>query len=264
MDRERIPPVLRALGAQALAFLLLLLAVRLGLRLPGPGWVLAQGLLAALGARFLGLGPGWWAFQMLLPAALAWQLDRDLPAWLWPALLLGLALVYGGGLVSRVPLYLSRRPAWEALAEVIDREGALQVADLGAGLGDPACFLARRNPGLGITAIEASPLVWLAAWLRALPRPGIRMRFGSLWRLDLGPFQVVHAFLSPAPMPRLWIKACSEMKPGTLLVSHSFEVPGISWEARIPLPGRPGAALLLYRIPAAADQNQEPGAPAEG
>lgn len=263
MNRDGIPPVIRALGAQALALLLLLLAVRLGLRLPGTAWVLALGSLGALGAWRLGLGPGWWAFQMLLPAALAWQLGRTLPGWLWPLLLAGMALVYGGGLLTRVPLYLSRRPAWEALAGVIEREGALQVADLGAGLGDPACFLARRNPSLGITAIEASPLVWLAAWLRALPHPGLRMRFGSLWRLDLGPFQVVHAFLSPAPMARLWAKACGDMRPGSLLVSHSFEIPGVPWEARIPLPGRPGAALLLYRVPPAA-QNQEAEAPAEG
>lgn len=264
MDRDRIPPVLRALGAQGLALLLLVLAVRLGLRLPGPAWVLAQGLLAALGARFLGLGPAWWAFQVLLPAALAWQLGRALSPWLWPALLLGLVLIYGGGLLTRVPLYLSRRPAWEALAAVIEREGARTVADLGAGLGDPACFLARRNPGLRIHGVEASPLVWLVAWLRALPHPSLRLSYGSLWRLNLEPFQVVHAFLSPAPMARLWAKACSEMRPGSLLVSHSFEVPGTPWEARIPLPGRPGAALLLYRIPGAADQNQEPGAPAEG
>lgn len=263
MAPGRIPPVARALGAQALAFLLLLLAVHLGLRLPGPAWILGQGLLAALGARLLGLGLGWCAFQMLLPAAVAWQVGRTLPPWIWPTLFLGLALIYGGGLLTRVPLYLSRRSAWEALAEVIAREGALATADLGAGLGDPACFLARRHPGLRITGIEASPLVWLVAWLRALPHPGLRMRFGSLWRMDLSPFQVVHAFLSPAPMPRLWAKARREMRPGTLLVSHSFEVPGARWEARIPLPGRPGACLLLYRIPG-SDENQEAPRPAEG
>lgn len=263
MDRDRLPPVIRALGAQAVAFLLLLLAVRLGLRLPGQGWVLAQGFLAALGARLLGLGPAWWAFQVFLPVALAWQVGRDLPAWLWPLLLGGLVLIYGGGLLTRVPLYLSRRPAWEALAEVISREGADQAADLGAGLGDPACFLAQRHPGLRITGIEASPLVWLVAWLRSLGHPNLHLRFGSLWCLDLAPFQVVHAFLSPAPMRRLWTKACSEMRPGTLLVSHSFEVPGVAWEARLPLPGRPGAALLLYRIPP-ADENQVAEPPAEG
>ncbi|OQA30540.1 MAG: hypothetical protein BWY56_02482 [Acidobacteria bacterium ADurb.Bin340] len=64
-------------------------------------------------------------------------------------------------------------------------------------------------------------------------------------------------------MPRLWAKACAEMRPGTLLVSHTFEIPGVAWEARLPLPGRPGAALLLYRIPS-RDENQVAGPPAEG
>lgn len=263
MPRERIPPVLRALMAQGSALLLLVLAVRLGLRLPGPGWVLAQGFLAALGARLLGLGPGWWAFQVLLPVALAWQLARALPPWVWPTLFLGLALIYGGGILTRVPLYLSRRPAWEALAEILEGEKAEQFADLGAGLGDPSCFLAQRFPGLPITGVEASPLTWLMAWLRSLGHPNLRLRLGSLWSLPLAPFQVVHAFLSPAPMPRLWAKACAEMRPGTLLVSHTFEIPGVAWEARLPLPGRPGAALLLYRIPS-RDENQVARPPAEG
>ena len=76
-----------------------------------------------------------------------------------------------------------------------------------------------------------------------------RVRFGSLWNMELGSFDLVFAFLSPAPMPRLWDKAVREMRPGALLVSHSFEIPGIQPERRIPLPGLPGACLLLYRIP---------------
>jgi hypothetical protein len=56
-------------------------------------------------------------------------------------------------------------------------------------------------------------------------------------------------------MGELWRKVLREMRPGTLLVSHSFEVPGLRAEKRIPLAGRPGACLLLYRVP---------GSPQEG
>jgi hypothetical protein len=49
-------------------------------------------------------------------------------------------------------------------------------------------------------------------------------------------------------MPALWAKARREMKPGSLLVSHTFEIPGQEPERRIPLPGRPDACLLVWRI----------------
>lgn len=37
---------------------------------------------------------------------------------------------------------------------------------------------------------------------------------------------MVYCFLSPAPMPARCAKARAEMRPGSLLISNSFEVPG--------------------------------------
>lgn len=246
------PPVLRALAAQALAFLLLLILARmLPGRLPFWTWPLLQGLLAASLAAGWGLGPWWGGFQLLLPFALAWQLGNPVPGWIYLVLLLVLLLVFGGGILTRVPLYNSGPAAWEQLLALIPEEQELKLVDLGAGLGGPLAFLARRRPRARFLGIEASPLVWLIAWLRTLPfRRNCRMHLGSLWSLDLQEFPLVYAFLSPAPMPSLWTKALAEMRPGSLLISHSFEVPGVQPESRIPLPGRPGACLLLYRIPA--------------
>jgi len=246
------PPVLRALAAQALALFMLFLLVRvLPGRLPFWTWPLLQGLLAAALGVGLGLRLWWGLFQFLLPFALAWQLGHPVPGWIYPALLISLLLVFGGGILTRVPLYNSGPAAWEHLLTLIPEGKPLKLADLGAGLGGPLAFLARRRPQARFLGVEASPLVWLIAWLRTLPqRRNCRIVPGSLWRLELEAFEIVFAFLSPAPMPALWEKAVKEMRPGTLLVSHSFEVPGIPPERRIPIPGRPGACLLLYRIPA--------------
>ena len=123
------------------------------------------------------------------------------------------------------------------------------MADLGAGLGGPLVFLARRRPDVRFSGVEASPITWLVAWLRAGPvRANCRMRCGSLWRLQLDAFDVVYVFLSPAPMRDLWDKARREMKPGALLVSNTFPVPGAVPERTIPLPGRRDACLLVYRL----------------
>jgi len=253
-SRTAWPPVLRALAAHGLVFLALAILVRLlPVRLPLWLWPALQGLLAAaLGARW-GLGPGWRAFQLLLPFALAWQLGHAVPGWIYLSLVALLLLVYGGGILTRVPLYNSGPAAWEHLLALIPESEELKLVDLGAGLGGPLAFLARRRPRAHFVGIEASPLVWFFAWIRVLPlRRNCRIRFGSLWKQGLQPFDIAFAFLSPDPMPRLWEKALWEMRPGSLLVSHSFEIPGLQSERRIPLPGLPGACLLLYRIPTSA------------
>jgi hypothetical protein len=244
------PPVLRALAAQAVVFPLVAgIAWGLAARLPFWTWPLLQGLLAALLARSWGLGRGWRLFQLLLPLALAWQLGHAVPAWIYPAAFAGLILVFGGGFLTRVPLYNSSYAAWQALAELLPREEGGAVADLGAGLGGPLRFLAARRPDLRFTGVEASPLVWLMAWLRLRPvRSNCRMQLGSLWTLPLDGYQLVYVFLSPAPMGALWEKARREMKPGSVLVSNTFAIPGVTPEREITLPDRQDARLLVYRL----------------
>jgi predicted O-methyltransferase YrrM len=68
---------------------------------------------------------------------------------------------------------------------------------------------------------------FLLSWLRCLPRRNCRIRYQSLWNVDLAEYDVVYCFLSPAPMPELWKKAQAELRPGALLISNTFEIPGV-------------------------------------
>jgi hypothetical protein len=248
--RRNGPPVVRALTAQGVVFILVSgLAWRLASHLPFWTWPLIQGGFAAALAHLWGLNRGWLLFQVLLPLALVWQLGHAVPVWIYPIALTGMLLVFGGGLLTRVPLYNSSQAAWSALMDLLPTEDGYEVADLGAGLGGPLSFLAQRRPGIRFTGIEASPLVWLLAWLRVWSvRANCQMRLGSLWNLPLGEYRVVYAFLSPAPMQALWAKAQREMKPGTILISNTFRIPGAVPELECPLPDRQDAYLLVYRL----------------
>ena len=245
------PPILRAFLAQAVAFGLLALLMRAGLlprALHGAGIVLLVGILAAGAGRGLGLSRGWLPFLLILPWVVVFLLRHPAPGWLWPTALLALLLVYGGGIFTRVPLYHSNRAAWHALLALLP-PGPVRCVDLGAGLAGPLVFLARARPESSFQGIEASPLTCLLAWLRSLPvRRNCAIRWGSLWRPDLGEFDVVYAFLSPAPMPELFAKAAREMKPGSLFISNTFAVPGQEPQLRIPLPGRKDACLLVWKF----------------
>jgi SAM-dependent methyltransferase len=244
-----LSPILRAFAAQAVVLIALVL-LRLVVKLQTPilPWVFAQALGSAWLGRRWSLGPYWMLFQMVLPLVVFLQSGHHVPIWAYPTLLTILFLVYGGGLFTRVPLYNSRRSAWKVIADLVPDQDATFI-DLGAGLGGPLSFIAKRRPRARLLGVEASPLVWLVGWLRTV-RFGRRcsFRLGSIWNADLREASVVFALLSPAPMPELWAKAKREMQPGSLLISHTFEVPGRAPDTQIPIPGRKGAALLLYRM----------------
>lgn len=246
---SRWPPALRFLASQLLAFGLLLLLARLGgVRFPGWGWVALQGLVAAALGVTLRLSLAWIPANLGVPLLLDILLRLALPAWVAPSVLLGLLLVFGGGLLTRVPLYHSNRDAWDRLLGLLPDTAGFRFIDLGAGFGGPLSRLAQARPDGRFEGVEASPLSWAVASLRCLPRTNVRVRLGSLWSVPLRDFDFVFAFLSPVPMAELWAKAQREMRPGTLFVSHTFEVPGRKPDREIPLKGRRDAVLRVYRI----------------
>jgi hypothetical protein len=245
---HRLPPLLRALLAQALAFAGLVALARLGLRFPPLIWVLLQAVLAVFLSRALDLDPRWILIQAALPFLVRALWHAPIPPWIYLALFLALALVFGGGLLSRVPLYHASADAWEKLEGLLPEKPGLRFVDLGCGFGGPVAHLARARPDGIFLGVEASPLTWLAAWLRCLSLPNARIRLGSLWRTELQEFDVVYAFLSPVPMPALWAKARREMRAGSRLVSHSFDIPGAAPQRVIPVKGREGARLLVFDL----------------
>lgn len=245
---QRFPPLLLALGAQLSAWLLVVVLaalLRLGnWALPMSAWLVLAGLLAALLARWLALPPWWWLINLAFPPLLWLALGSAIdPIWFLAGFLL-LTLTSLGALLNRVPLYLSSPQAAAVLAERLPTGGKL--LDLGCGLGGPLARLARLRPDGVLAGVEAAPLNWLIA--RARLARHIPIHLGNLWDCDLSAYDVVYAYLSPAPMPRLWQKARAEMRPGSLFISNSFGVPGVEPDEVVELHDLSHARLLIWRI----------------
>ena len=244
----RLPPALLAFAAQVVAVLALAtlaFALRKTIDLPMPAWIVAAGFLAALLGRRLGL-PVWWQAINLVFLPLLWlalQSSID-PGWFLAGLFFLVATSLGT-LRTRVPLYLSSPRAAEELASCLPANARL--LDLGCGLGGPLSRLSRLRPDASLEGVEAAPLNWLIARLRLAGRA--RIRFGSLWDCDLSGQDVVYAYLSPAPMPRLWHKARVEMRPGSLFISNTFAVPGVEPDLVVELHDLSHARLLIWRMP---------------
>ncbi len=244
-------PSRRALPPAALAFLLLLAAWLPVLPLLALGWplpllVVGQGLLAALLSRWFGL-PGWWQLINLLFCPLAWLaansgIDRR---WFLAGFAL-LAITSLGSLKTRVPLYLSSRRAVEEIAKRLPDRPGVRVIDLGCGLGGLLMGLAATRADSRLNGVEMAPLNWLVSRLRLGRKANIRL--GSLWREDLAAYDVVYAYLSPAPMAQLWDKVRREMRPGSLFISNSFAVPGVAADETVALHDLTDSRLLIWRL----------------
>lgn len=244
------PPILVAAAAQVAALACVALGAALAVQLTGSPlrgsllvW-LVGGLAMVLGSRW-GL-PRWWHWiQLLFAPALFWALQLALPPWIWLAGLVLCGLMLGNSVFDRVPLYLSSTAVWEALQGEL-RPGT-RMLDLGSGLGGGLAWLAPRHPEVHFVGVESSPLLWLVSRLRLARHPNAEVRWHSLWSVTLADYALVYAFLSPAPMARLWRKVETELVPGALFVSNSFTVPGVRADQRMAVDDRRGSVLYLWR-----------------
>ncbi len=247
---QRLPPALLALAVHLPAW-----GILLPLALAGDamhlvrhvyGLCLTEGVAAWALSRWLRLPQWWQAINLVFfPIVYLTMNVRIDPAWYLVAFAI-LALTSLGAVGNRVPLYLSSRKAMEEVGRRLPPGRGISFVDLGAGLGGPLSYLSGIRPDVRHFGVETAPLNWLVSRLRLGRRASVRL--GSLWDEDLGRFDVVYVYLSPAPMARLWHKARQEMRPGSLLISNSFTVPGQLPDEIVDLRDLGRSRLLIWRM----------------
>lgn len=203
----------------------------------------------ALALATLSRQPWWWRVIHALFMPLIWlthSLAID-PGWFLLAFIL-LLLVYRGALTGQIPLYLSNQETVDALDELLGELEAQRFLDLGAGVGSTVIPLADRWPERHFTGVENAPLTWLTGKIHGLGRNNLDWRWEDLWCMPLHDYDLVYAFLSPVPMPKLWKKAQAEMRPGSFFVSNSFPIPGIVPTRVIEVACTPPRPLYCYRL----------------
>jgi hypothetical protein len=242
---DRLPPVLLALIAQLLAAAVAVPLADVGV-LALPAW-LVHGILAAAGGAVLGL-PGWWLPINLsfVPGALLLSTVQLSSLWFLAAFVV-MTAVFWTTYRSRVPLYLSGPRACDALARLLPPDRPFKFLDLGCGFGGVLNRLSEQFPGGRFCGVEIAPLPAAIARLRSRRTGRFQATQGNFWALDFARFDVIYAFLSPAPMQELWTKVMREARPGTLFVSNSFCVPGVEPAEQIRVRGdqRP---LYVWRL----------------
>lgn len=242
-----MPPALKALLAQFAGLAVAVALARTGAL--GGLWPLvgAQALVAATVAAVLRSAHWWLPIHLgFLPVAVVAHGAGIHPGWYLGAFVL-LVLVYWTSFRTQVPLYLSNATTAAAVAQLVP-DGPARMLDIGAGTGALLRPLAQARPDCRFTGVELAPATWAIGRLLLRRDANVEWLRGDLFTRDWSGYDLVYAFLSPVPMPAVWAKAIAEMRPGSLLVSNSFAVPGHEADAVIEVGDRRGTRLFLYRM----------------
>jgi len=212
-----------------------------------PAVLVTQAVLTVLLTRWFGLAWWWCVMQPLFPFAVVSMLALPLPPWLYLLLFLILLAIYWSAYQTQVPYYPSTENAWQALENHLPGDKSFSLVDIGSGLGGLILYLSKKYPESTFTGVEIAPLPWLISYLRKKARSGnVRFLRGNYEALNFADFDVVFAYLSPAAMPALWLKAKSEMRPGSMLVSYEFPVIGVKEHLSIYPENATSEARKLY------------------
>lgn len=129
---------------------------------------------------------------------------------------------------NRVPYFPSKTTVWGRVNDFLSSRETTNFIDLGSGLGGLVLHLKQKNPALTVIGIEMAPLPWLISVLRKkLTKSNANFILGNYQALNLGQYDAIFTYLSPAPMEHLYEKAVREMRTNTLFLSHEFPIPNI-------------------------------------
>lgn len=204
--------------------------------------------LAALLAHLLKFDWWWMPIQFLFPLCAYFLSQFEISPYLYLLVLIIFSAIFWSTYRTQVPYYPSRTQLISPILKVLEGAEQLRFIDIGSGMGGLIVQLSLAKIDSKFTGIEIAPLPWMVSvfrgWIRRAP---VKFQFGDFYRLNLGEFDVVFCYLSPAAMDSVWKKIKAEMRPGTLFLSYEFIVPSVTPDISIQIENQ-GEYLYGWRI----------------
>lgn len=190
--------------------------------------IIFQAVLTLLITRWVNLAWWWCVIQPLFPFAIVLMLLLPLPPHLYLLLFLFSLMFYWSTYRTQVPYFPSTKYVWLAVEKLLPQGRSISFIDIGSGLGGLVLHLGNCRAESKFTGVEIAPLPWLLSYLRiklnAKDRSNTQFLRCNYETINFSEFDVVFAYLSPAAMSALWIKAKKEMRPGSILISYEFPI----------------------------------------
>lgn len=247
-------PALRAFFAQFASLILCVFLAIAGKYISGSAlsfWILLsfQSITSVIFAYLLRMDWWWLVIEFLFPIAVVIALYIQFPPLASLLLFLSLFLIFGTTFRTRVPFYPSQSTLPAAIMELLPKDSAIQMLDVGSGFGGLLFDLSKERPGWQLSGIEISFTPWLFSKIRQYVsrRKNLKFVLGRYETVDFSIFNVVFCYLSPVVMTEIWSKVQNEMVPGTLFLSYEFQVPGVAPSAEI-VTADNAPVLYVWRI----------------
>ena len=137
-------------------------------------------------------------------------------------------------------LYVSTsRVRISAFLDAVPMKAGQLLVDIGCGDGRVLRQVSKRY-GVRTVGYELNLLAYVKAKLLCFGRKRIQIRLRNFWNADLSEADVVFCYLFPDVMRDLGAKLKSDLKPGAVVVSCNFALPGFVPERIL----RPGNSFL--------------------
>jgi len=162
--------------------------------------------------------------------------ERGMAAWIWIFIILAgglfaLKIIYVLSIALVLPitqgaLYVSTsRAKIAAFINAVPMKADQMLVDLGCGDGRVLREVQKRY-GVRTVGYEINPLAYLKARLFSFGPNRIEIRCQNFWEADLSEADVVFCYLYPDVMKKLASKLVAGLKPGAVVVSSNFSLPG--------------------------------------
>ena len=104
------------------------------------------------------------------------------------------------------------------------------VVDLGSGWGNMVSGIARLLPHCQVIGYETSPIPYFLSkfWKKIEGLSNLKIIRKDFFDISLKDVSLVYCYLYPAAMEKLKVKFEKELKPGTVVITNTFAIPG--WE----------------------------------
>lgn len=169
--------------------------------------------------------------------------------------IVGIGFVVSGYycLVTGISPIPSSRISTNHILDIAPEQVIGDILELGAGWGTLAFPLAGLYPGNRILAYELSPVPWLFMKLRhaLFQHANLDIRRRDFRKASLESVGLVVAYLHSEGLAKVRDKMERELKPGTLVLSNVFDIPGWTPEAKHQLADSFCPQVYLYRVPGA-------------
>lgn len=124
------------------------------------------------------------------------------------------------------------------------------IYELGSGWGTLVFPLAKKFPSCQVVGLETSPVPFIISYLflKILSISNAKLFRRDFFTVDLSEASLVVCYLYPEAMRKLKKKLEVELKPGCLVVSNTFAIPGWTYEKIIEIEDIYHTKVYLYKV----------------